>query len=483
MINFISIVDNSLSEIIVLSCNLKDICYTMYAIIDIETTGLSPRRERITEIAVYVHDGKRITQEFSSLVNPERLIPPAVTSLTGITNSMLEDAPKFYEIAKQIVELTKGKIFVAHNASFDYNFIREEFHNLGYEFHRKTLCTVKLSRKIIPGYKSYSLGNITQQLGIRNENSHRAAGDALTTVRLFEHLLHKEGNGGESFSDLSAIAFKDLHPQLKKSSIEKLPEDCGVYYFYNGKQELIYIGKSKNILKRVLTHLKSSKGLKAADMRQQIVEIAFEKTGNELIALLKESAEIKKHMPIYNRQQRRNTFTTGIYFFYDEKGYINFKIDKNKFEELPLSVFTSKRSAVSYMEILTEKLSLCYKMTGLFKTTGACFHYGLGKCLGACTGGESTEDYNERAVLAIQSFEFKHKNFLLLDKGRSRNEKSVVKVESGKYLGFGYVDTENFDGDIELLKDCVNHYDDNRDVQSIIKNYVKSNKVEHVITY
>ncbi|MBT3935977.1 MAG: GIY-YIG nuclease family protein [Bacteroidetes bacterium] len=455
----------------------------MYAIIDIETTGLSPKRERITEVAIFVHDGQSVVDQYSTLINPERLISPVVTSLTGITNSMVEDAPKFYEIAKRIVEITKECVFVAHNASFDYNFIKEEFHNLGYEFNRKTLCTVKLSRKLIPGHPSYSLGNITQRLGISIEGRHRAAGDALATVQLFEHLLQIEGNGGDSFSEVSAIAFKDLHPKLRKQSIENLPDESGVYYFFNEKEDLIYIGKSINIRKRVLTHLKSSKGIKAADMRQQIVEISCEKTGSELIALLLESAEIKKHMPIFNRQQRRSTFTSGIYFKYDSNGYINFYIDKNRQEDMPLSAFTSRKSAISFLEMLTERFNMCHKLTGLYSSTGACFHYGIGKCLGACCAEETTEEYNERAVLAIQSFEFKYKNFLLLDKGRSRNEKSIVKVENGKYLGFGYVDIENFDGDIELLKDCVKPYVDNRDVQSIIKNYLKSNKVEQVITY
>jgi len=194
----------------------------VYAIIDIETTGLSPKRERITEVAIFVHDGQSVVDQYSTLINPERLISPVVTSLTGITNSMVEDAPKFYEIAKRIVEITKECVFVAHNASFDYNFIKEEFHNLGYEFNRKTLCTVKLSRKLIPGHPSYSLGNITQRLGISIEGRHRAAGDALATVQLFEHLLQIEGNGGDSFSEVSAIAFKDLHPKLRKQSIENL---------------------------------------------------------------------------------------------------------------------------------------------------------------------------------------------------------------------------------------------------------------------
>jgi len=173
----------------------------MYSIIDIETTGGSPRTEKITEIAVLIHDGIKVTNEFASLVNPEKEIPPFITGITGITNEMVSEAPKFYEIARKIVELTNNRIFVAHNASFDYGFIREEFRQLGYVFNRDKLCTVRLSRKIIPGLRSYSLGNLCSELNIRIENRHRARGDAMATVRLFEMLLALDTDGRPLYRD------------------------------------------------------------------------------------------------------------------------------------------------------------------------------------------------------------------------------------------------------------------------------------------
>ncbi len=172
----------------------------MYAIVDIETTGGSARLEKITEIAIYLHDGEKITGEFSSLVNPERNIPYFITNLTGITNEMVEDAPRFFEIAKDIVELTEGRTFVAHNARFDYSFIRQEFKSLGFNFKRNILDTVTLSRKLFPGHRSYSLGNICKDLKITINGRHRAAGDALATVKLFEMLLKRDSeiNGSRS---------------------------------------------------------------------------------------------------------------------------------------------------------------------------------------------------------------------------------------------------------------------------------------------
>ena len=170
----------------------------MYNIIDIETTGQSVKAGKITEIAIYVHNGTEIVDSFSSLVNPECDIPYFITELTGIDNPMVANAPKFYEIAKKIVDLTAGNIFIAHNVSFDYRFIQEEFRRLGYEYKRKTMCTVKMSRKYLPGHKSYSLGKICDDLNIQIDGRHRAAGDALATVKLFEMILERHSRSDDS---------------------------------------------------------------------------------------------------------------------------------------------------------------------------------------------------------------------------------------------------------------------------------------------
>ena len=164
----------------------------MYAIVDIETTGGRASFEKITEIAIYIHDGKNVVEEFSTLINPGRTIPYFISRLTGIDNEMVKNAPRFYEIARKIVELTQDKVFVAHNVGFDYKFIQEEFKRLGYDYQRKTMCTVRMGRKFLPGYKSYSLGKLCQQLGISINGRHRAAGDALATVKLFEMILARK---------------------------------------------------------------------------------------------------------------------------------------------------------------------------------------------------------------------------------------------------------------------------------------------------
>ena len=199
----------------------------MYAVIDIETTGGSARLERITEIAVYIHDGEQIVEEYSTLINPERNIPYFITSMTGITNEMVEDAPRFYEVARRIVELTEGHVFVAHNARFDYSFIRQEFSNLGFNFKRPMLDTVSLSRKLLPGHKSYSLGNLCNDLGIEINGRHRAAGDALATVKLLELLIEKDGSLGKGSLFKNRKAAK-LHPALDTGRLKDIPEEPGI---------------------------------------------------------------------------------------------------------------------------------------------------------------------------------------------------------------------------------------------------------------
>lgn len=449
----------------------------MYSIIDIETTGLSPNREKITEIAIYVHDGEKVVDEFTTLLNPEIAIPYRITQLTGINNKMVENSPKFYEVAKRIVEMTEDTIFVGHNVHFDYNFIRKEFREFGYDYQRKKICTARLSRKLLPGRRSYSLGKLCQELGIQNQNRHRAFGDAAATVKLFEILLKVEKN-------IQDISLKEINTNLDKSVIKKLPQEPGVYYFYNDKDELIYVGKSINIHDRVLSHLTNNSSKRAIEMRNNIADIGFETTGNELIALLLESDEIKKHKPHYNRAQRRNNFPWGLYLSKDEKGYFRLKIEKNDKEDLPLTSFNSQLSAKSHLFTLSEAFTLCQKLCGLFDTKGACFHYNIKQCNGACVEKESPEKYNLRVLQATEPYRLHKTSFLIIDKGRHDGEKAIVGMENGKYLGFGFIDFElNGNLSVDDLKSGLKSYPDNRDIQQIIRSYLKNNKVARVLEF
>jgi DNA polymerase III subunit epsilon len=456
----------------------------MYAIVDIETTGGSALAEKITEIAIYLHDGQKITDEFVSLVNPERNIPYFITNLTGITNEMVADAPCFYEIAKKIVELTEERIFVAHNARFDYSFIRQEFKSLGFIYKRNIIDTVALSRKLLPGYRSYSLGNICKDLNLSINGRHRAAGDALATVRLFEILLKKdfELNGELSCTKKSPKTI-NLNPKLNINILDNIPDEPGVYYFYNDAHELIYIGKSLNLKQRINTHLSNNLTNRAMEMRDMIVDIDWELTGSELIALLKESSEIKRNKPVFNRQQRRTSFQWGIYSYVDNNGYIGFRYGQVNNNEVPLSVFSSKDRAKAKLERLVEIYSLCQKLTGLYDTEGACFQHNVGICKGACCGKEPVNEYNKRASKAADEFVFAQQNFFIIDKGRDEEERSAVKIVNGKYTGHGYFSINDLGFGLSAIHDCIIMENDNQDIQLIIRQYLKNNKVEKILEF
>ncbi len=453
----------------------------MYSIIDIETTGGSPKKERITEIAIYIFDGENIIKEYSSLINPEKNIPYFITSLTGISNEMVADAPKFYEVAKNIVEITKGMTFVAHNARFDYSFIRQEFKNLGFNFSRNLLDTVALSRKLIPGHKSYSLGKLCDDLNIEINGRHRASGDALATVELFKILLEAEKALDKSIIKNSKKA--KLNPELEISTLEKLPEEPGVYYFYNTKGLLIYVGKSKNIRTRVMTHLSNNTSKRAMEMRDSICSIDWESTGNELVALLKESEEIKKNKPLYNRAQRRTGYQWGIYYYTNDKGYICLEAKNLKDDAKLLSVFTSKDRAKKQLEALLEKHNLCQKFAGLYDSQAGCFHHQVGMCKGACCGEENAASYNIRVKEAINGFIFSSENFFLIDTGRHDEERTAVKIVNGKYKGYGFFDINEIGFGLDAIHDSIKAAEDNRDIQIILKGYLKRNKVEKIIRF
>jgi len=456
----------------------------MYAIIDIETTGGSSRLEKITEIAIYIHDGTRITDEYTTLINPERNIPYFITNLTGITNEMVEKAPCFYEVAKKIVEITEDKIFVAHNARFDYSFIRQEFSMLGYNFHRPLLDTVSLSRKLLPGHRSYSLGNLCDDLAIEINGRHRASGDAFATVKLFELLLEKDSERpAEERGIIRNRKASKLHPSLDLKKLVTIPEAPGVYYFYNEKGDVIYIGKSLNLNKRVSTHLSNNTTARAMEMRDFIADISWEETGSELIALLLESKEIKCNKPLYNRAQRRTGFRWGIYNYTDDAGYIRFEYRNVRDDETPLSIFTSKDKVRAKLEQMISRYELCQKLCGMYNTDGACFHRQVSLCKGACNGEETPESYNERALKALDEFIFTGRNFFVIDKGRNNEEKSAVKIVNGKYAGFGYFNINDLGFGLSAIHDCIRTEQDNRDIQIILKGYMKRHKVEKVIDF
>jgi DNA polymerase-3 subunit epsilon len=446
----------------------------LYTVVDIETTGNGYKGSKITEISIFVFDGKVVVDEFTTLVNPEQNIPPFITNLTGITNAMVRNAPKFYEIAKKVAEITKDTIFVAHNVNFDYNIIHEEFKTLGFDFKRKKLCTVRLSRKIIPGLSSYSLGNICTSENIPIVGRHRAKGDAEATTELFRRLILRDDN----FTINSFLNPKSrqatLPPLLDKKIVDNLPETFGVYYFKNLAKEVIYVGKANNIKQRVISHFYDKKK-KEQMMCLETADISFTKTGSELLALLHESAEIKQIYPKFNRAQRRAGEAVGIFSYEDQKGIIHLASNRLKLIPNPIMKYYSVAEARNHLEILCKEFELCPKYCHLQTNVSSCFHYQLKECKGICCDKEPIENYNERVKKAIKSVGIGAENLVIKEKGRTKNEIGFALILNGIYLGFGYVDTHQSE-QLENPEDYqffVEPKKDNRDIQRIISAYIK----------
>jgi DNA polymerase-3 subunit epsilon len=424
----------------------------LYSILDVETTGGKFNEEGITEIAIYRFDGEKIVDQFVSLINPEIPIQPFVQQLTGINDKMLINAPKFYQIAKRILEITENSILVAHNSSFDYRMLKIEFERLGYKFYISQLCTVKLSKKIIPDLKSYKLGNLVKNLGIPISNRHRASGDALATVELFKLLLLK---------DNEKVIVNSLITQTKPSSknkwqklINKLPNDVGIYYFHDQNGKIIYIGKSNNIKNRVNQHL-TGKSKKSLNIQLEAFDITFERTGSELIALLKENTEIKKHKPKFNKLLKKiiKKFCLEICENLDGDKYL--RICHYDDTVNYLECYSSLKTANNRLEFFKKKYEL----------------------------SDSIKKNNTNINLLIKDLSYKFKNMLLIDKGRDIDEKSVIVVKNNNYIGYGFFTLNHQISNFEVLDSLIvkNEYIENS--KEVILKYLKKHKIEKLINF
>jgi len=415
------------------------------------------------------------------LVNPEIPIQPFVVKLTGINNAMLRSAPKFFEVAKRIIEMTEGCIIVAHNASFDYRILQTEFRRLGFKFHKETLCTVELSKKLLPGHDSYSLGKLVRALGIPMADRHRASGDAMATVKLFKMLLAQDVEKDIVKSLVKTEIKSGMSPKLL-DIVEALPSKTGIYYIHNEKGDLIYIGKSKNIKKRVNQHFTGTSN-KCKKIQLEVYAVTFEETGSELIALLKESEEIKINKPIYNRSQRKTLFQWALYPVKDENGYLSLLIQKADGRKKEITSYTSLQEGKNSLFKITDQFNLCQKINGLYDTKNACFKYKIKECDGACIGEVSPEEYNDRVQEFIESNLFENENMVIIDRGRSLQERSAVLIENGIYKGYCFYDLNYQITNIEVLKNIIIPMQNNRDTRNIIQGYLRKHKVMKIIKF
>ncbi|MFZ4059126.1 MAG: exonuclease domain-containing protein [Ferruginibacter sp.] len=437
----------------------------MYAIVDIETTGGYASASRITEIAIYVHDGERVVRHFESLVNPEQSIPRYITALTGIDDDMVEDAPVFDAIAETVYDILKDTVFVAHNVNFDFSFIKHQLQLSGLNLSVPKLCTVRLGRKIFPGLPSYSLGKLCQSLHIPIEDRHRAGGDAKATVLLWEHYL---AHGGMEDIDkmLKRTSGEQWLPlQLQKDAINNLPTSPGVYYFHDEKDKVIYVGKAVNIKKRVSSHFTHhDAGNKRQQFLRLIRRISYQSCATELEAIVLESAEIKKRWPKYNYSQKQATNRFALYCYEDNKGYKRLAIDKLKKNIPPIYRFNLLREGQAMMRKLADAYELHYKLCFMDKGPIDDTEWEM--------IGEP-QQYNQRVEQALAALEIDLPTFAVIDEGPDETQRLCLLIERGCFWGMGYLPQSMQNYTSDEIKLFLNPMHDNDTIRHSIYSFVQ----------
>ncbi len=443
----------------------------MYAIVDIETTGAYASGNGITEIAIILHDGQQVTGQFQSLVNPHQHIPRYITALTGITNEMVEAAPSFADIAEQIYQLLDGRVFVAHSVNFDYPFVKGQLSKCGYELQVKKLCTVRLSRKLAPGFPSYSLGNLCHSLGIPLEDRHRAAGDAAATARLFSYLLERDEEKFIIKSLQRNSKETILPPHVPKEQFDQLPYTPGVYYFHDDKGKVIYVGKARNIRYRVNSHFSNnSQSRQKQNFLRHTHQISCQPCATELMAQILESTEIKKRWPIYNYSQKRQEQLYGIFVYEDRNGYQRLIIEKNKTRLEAVHTFHYLTEGHTLLRRLIQEYRLCPKLCFIQTSNDRCVGLEDGYCDGACEHEEDADTYNERVRAAMRSVQ-ERPSFVIVEEGRQPQEQSCILVWKGEFVAMGYIASDIQISDIDQLRDMLTPYKENLFIRNLVHSY------------
>lgn len=453
-----------------------------YAIIDIETTGGSASRSRITEVAIYIHDGNKVIDEYQTLINPCTEIPWNIIRLTGITNEMVADAPLFKDVADQINSITKDCVFVAHNVNFDYGFIRAEFDRIGISYRRKKLCTVRLSRRILPGKFSYSLGKLCQSEGIPLHDRHRAAGDAKATSILFSKLLKLDQQGfiEKSLNPQSLEAL--LPPNLPKSDFLGLPSAQGLYYFTDQKKRIVYIGKAKNIRSRVHSHFSGNSNTRSKYyFVKNVFGIDFKLIPSNLLLDLVEASEIKKHWPRYNKAMKRVTLNHGLFQYEDRNGYLRFSMGRCGKHDKPIKSFKSLVLLKDFLKELVADFNLCPRLAGLQPiSSGKCNYIEDYECQGACEQKENHTTYNLKHIQAIEERVKPESSFIITEPNKD-NTQAIVLIEKGRYKGYGIVPMDSDLKQLDRLKSQINAAYDDQDMSILVHSYLSKIDLKKVI--
>lgn len=453
----------------------------VFTLVDLETTGGSPRYDRIVEIAMLRIENGEITNRYHSLINPECPIPMSVSLIHGIRNEDVENEPSFSDLGEEILSFLGETIFMAHAVQFDYGFLKAEFDRMGLRFELKKICTARLSRKLLPHLKSHSLSNLCKYYSIENKRAHRAMEDAEATAWVLKNLSAlPEYDSVLLFFLKKGTREMRLLPQIDEEKLASLPPKTGIYRFYDEKGKIIYVGKAINLKERVKQHLFGQTHTHDKNrFIQSVFSFDFEETGNELFALLLENELIKKHYPRYNSTNKAFNLNVGLFSYEDQQGYLRLCLgEAGKWTE-PLAVFSNRSQALSDLLRLSMENGLCLKLNGLLERgISACdYETESGKRCAKCSDQLDSISYNDLVFKLIES-NYSGKTFLLKSAGRSENESAFVWVEKGKLKGYGYLPTTKTPLNLPDVKPFLKPYYDTTDSQGILNHFLpRANQV------
>ena len=458
----------------------------LYAIVDIETTGSYAAGSGITEICIVTHDGEKILDTYSTLVNPQRPIPRFIQSLTGITDEMVEGAPTFSEIAREVEDQLRGKIFIAHNVNFDYSFVKHHLERWGYAIDARKLCTVRLARKIVPGLPSYSLGRLCRSLGVEHNDVHRASGDAMATAHLFSLLVSRDEEGHITGMLKGRNKESYLPPAVPVEQVDALPSTPGVYYFYNAAGKVVYVGKALNLQQRVRSHFSNNKpGRQKQEFLRDIHRISYTPVATDLMAQILESVEIRKLWPVHNRSQRGYHPLFGLFVYEDRQGYKRLAVEKAKQHFKPLYTFNTLNEGHRMLRQLVQEFGLCPRLCNL--APGADCSNGQPAeelCeavhetgVQGCAALLSVEDYNGRVGEAEEWIGKHLPTFAFVDAGRNEEERSIILVRRGNLCGMGFLpsDYDPTNERPDLLLQKLDPMPDNDYIRNLVYKHAKEN--------
>lgn len=398
----------------------------MYAIVDIETTGGYAFRHRITEVGIVLHNGRSVEYTYSTLVNPKREIPAHITHLTGISQEMVDDAPSFEAVADEIERLLQNRIFIAHNVNFDYGFLKHEFQLLNRSFSYKRMCSIRYFRKVFPGQRSYSLGKIARAFQIENPARHRALGDALTTTKLLEKAFEQEDGTVIQQLIKQNSGELTLPYQLDKRKMTKLPEAAGIYLLKDKSGKPIYIGKAKNLKKRVTSHFTGPSGSRRKQaFYREVADVGYILTGNETCAAIFEDHYIRKNWPFYNRAQKQRATHVGVFAYEDRVGAQRLAVvDKVKHQK-PIKLFYNAYNARNWVFDQCEQFGLSKRLCGLpFDSEEEV----------------SLKEHNKNLSAFLDDLRsVRTENYYATRGGRYPNELIILKIDSELGVNIGFV--------------------------------------------